>query len=116
MDEYYANRPSMRDAIAPDSHGDEERVVQYLESAPMLLDCLGGETTDCLDPADRTMLEPHVMTDGVWVWRHDLAHYVRKYHLRLPAAFVDHMRARDWHPPEIANDELVALADQIEPL
>ncbi|NYH52039.1 hypothetical protein HNR06_001628 [Nocardiopsis arvandica] len=31
-----------------------------------------------------------VLTDGVWLWPSDLAHYVREYDVRLPAPFVRH--------------------------
>ncbi|WP_431683493.1 hypothetical protein [Kitasatospora sp. KL5] len=32
-------------------------------------------------------------------WRADLAHYVERYHLRLPPAFLEHAAANGWVPP-----------------
>ncbi|NEA39870.1 hypothetical protein G3I42_11405 [Streptomyces sp. SID11385] len=50
-----------------------------------------------------------LLTDGTWVWRLDLAHYVAHAHVRLPADFLSAVRARAYVPPEVDADRLTAL-------
>jgi hypothetical protein len=39
-------------------------------------------------------------TDGVWVWPSDLSYYVEKYNLFLPPEFLQHVRSKDFCPPD----------------
>jgi hypothetical protein len=34
----------------------------------------------------------------VWCWPSDLAHYLEKYNVELPRAFIEHGRTRNWEP------------------
>jgi hypothetical protein len=56
-----------------------------------------------------------VLTDGAWIWPADLAHYVERYHVRLPGEFVEHAAGRGWTPPALTHEELVAVEMQVHP-
>ena len=45
------------------------------------------------------------VTDGRWVWRADLAHYVERHNLRLPKEFVDTVTERKGVPPKISPEQ-----------
>ena len=45
-----------------------------------------------------------VLTDGTYAWPSDLAHYVGVHHARLPAAFVEHVRARGFRAAPVDVD------------
>ena len=81
--------------------------MAYLSHGVLLLGSPGFER-DVLDPQDATILGYGYLTDGVWTWREDLAHYVQKYHLALDVGFISHMRANGWRvPPESTMDPQV---------
>lgn len=48
-------------------------------------------------------------TDGVWGWPDGLAHYVECHDVRLPAEFVETMRAHGWNPPQPEKPHLTHL-------
>ena len=84
------------DAAAPD----EERLANYLASGHLYRE--STETArDMLadDPDDAPIGPAHLLTDGRYVWPADLAYYVRRYHVRLPPAFVIHVRKNDFRSP-----------------
>jgi hypothetical protein len=64
-----------------------------------------GPGTDVLSPAGPRIDPPHLLTDGVWYWPLDLAYYVERYHVALPAPFVAHMQACGWRPPAVPETE-----------
>ena len=82
---------------------EEEGIVAYLESGVLLIGT-PGLTRDVLDPTSPIIGPPHVLTDGVWMWPADLPYYVKKYHVELPADFIERIRERDYHPPESELD------------
>ncbi len=44
-----------------------------------------------------------IKTDGTWWWREDLAHYVRRHHLRLAPEFLAHVAANPEPCPALAD-------------
>ena len=90
--------PSITEAVAESPQEHEEKVVAYLRNG-VCLGARGGYVSDVLDPSSRDPLVPHLYTDGTYLWRLDIAHYVEKYHLRLPPDFVRHMASMNWRPP-----------------
>jgi hypothetical protein len=93
------SEPSMLELRFENAEPFESKVVSYLRSGVVLDECLGVET-DVIDAADQNLLYQSDRTDGTWVWREDLAHYVEKYHLRLPDEFLANMRANQWVVPQ----------------
>lgn len=77
-------------ADAPGPH--QDAVLKYLEAGQLFI-ATPSPTKDVLD--GRTLIgPPHYLTDGTYVWPGDVAHYVRRYNVRLADPFVDHVVAR----------------------
>lgn len=90
--------PSITEAIATSPQEHEENIVAYLRSG-VCIGARGCYVDDVLDITSRVPLNPHTYTDGIYLWRLDIAHYVEKYHLRLPSDFIRHMASLNWQPP-----------------
>lgn len=82
----------------------EAEIVRYLRAAPVLV-ASPGPVGDVRDPAAGFVGTRSIHTDGVWCWPGDLAYYVGRYHLALPATFLEHLLARGWDPgsPDLAT-------------
>ncbi len=103
-----AGEPSLMEAIGSTPVADERRIVDYLRSG-LQYALVPGVTVDVLAP-DRPALGPlRYITDGEWLWRSDLAHYVERYHCRVVDEFVEHMKAQNWLPPTEAEMNLAEL-------
>lgn len=100
--------PQLRSLASELPQENERQIVSYLKSGVLFI-ATPGVVEDVLAPG-HLIGSPHILTDGVWAWPGDLAHYVEKYHVRLPAEFVTHMENQDWAPP---SDESVSL-DRLE--
>ena len=62
-------------------------IAAYLERGEVASDAMGLVA----DPLDPTIVIPGgagLQSDGRWVWRQDLAHYVRRYRVSLARDFV----------------------------
>lgn len=104
--------PSLQKAVtAGRPWEDQAAAVAYLRAAPTYFATF-GPTKDVIDPEHPIIDPPHFKTDGRFVWPLDLAHYVERYHVALPEAFVAHMRALDWQPPETVD--LASLKVELE--
>jgi hypothetical protein len=91
--------PSLAEARGDAAGPHQETVATYLEAGhvyigtpAMAVDALDGVTP--IGP-------PHYLTDGVHVWPGDAAYYVRRYNVRLPAAFVDYVVASGGGPATV---------------
>jgi hypothetical protein len=91
--------PALAAARRDDADPDEAAIAAYLDAGHVMV-ASPGATKDVLDPAKRTG-PPHYMTDGRYLWPGDVAHYVRTYHVALPADFIDHMRSNGWRVPAV---------------
>jgi hypothetical protein len=112
---YYGDEPglpSIREFVRPDAHPDRDRIVAYLRGGIGLAG-VGRYVEDVLDPTARPALTPSPKTDGVWLWREDLAHYVARHHVALPDEFVAHMRANGWAVPALSRAEVSRLSRQL---
>ncbi|MEU9407859.1 hypothetical protein AB0E08_19555 [Streptomyces sp. NPDC048281] len=77
--------------------------VAYLAGSPVVAEFT--ETGQCLLGCGENLVGcSSLLTDGAWVWRRDLAHYVGRHGVMLPAEFVERMRGFDWKPPADAVD------------
>ncbi|WP_285639504.1 hypothetical protein [Lentzea sp. NBRC 102530] len=88
----------------------QERLAAYLErgrnyavSTSVVVDVLSEERVEIGRLA--------TLTDGTWLWPTDLAHYVRRYNVSVPAEFVAHAAALGWEPPEVTWEQIVAIRD-----
>lgn len=91
--------PSLRNSIFHEPCEHEQEIVHYLESAPEY-SAMGCVVGDVIEPETKVLLFPALKTDGAYVWDGILGYYVRRYHVRLPAEFIERMAASDWRPPD----------------
>ncbi|MCX4429673.1 hypothetical protein [Streptomyces mirabilis] len=82
-------------------------IVSYLSSAPVIIEFT--ETELCLLGCGENLVGcSSLFTDGSWVWREDLAHYVGRHGVELPAEFIERMQGFEWKPPVDAVDASLA--------
>jgi hypothetical protein len=96
--------PSMRDCMSAQPWENQANVLQYLRSGLILGVNMGADLTDWFDPPAKA--NPIVegrrrggvteMTDGIWFWYAGLIHFIEKYNVRVPAAFVEHAAQQNW--------------------
>jgi hypothetical protein len=70
---------------------------------------------DVLD-GEHVYLSASWLSDGDWVWRRDLAHYVDKYNLALPEEFIEHASSFLWSPGVLMGEELSRCVEQLQRL
>ncbi|MEU0965519.1 hypothetical protein ABZ357_08785 [Streptomyces sp. NPDC005917] len=81
--------------------------VPYLAGSPVVAEFT--ETDRCLLGCGENLVGcSSLFTDGAWVWRRDLGHYVGRHGVLLPSEFVERMRGFDWKPPVDAVDPSLA--------
>ncbi|MEV7489056.1 MULTISPECIES: hypothetical protein [Streptomyces] len=100
--------PSIRTAVrlaAPKHEGD---LVQYLHAGSTLV-ATPSAAPDVLSESGAIIGGLHLLTDGHWLWYSDLAHYVRRYHVELDPAFIEHARGNNWSAPQISDERLEAM-------
>lgn len=99
--------PSIRDSVGALDAPDRHLVAAYLRSG-VALSAVMGFDRDVLDGSVATETSS-LMTDDVFLWRRDLAHYVEKYGVALPLAFVEHARQ---HIADTRVEVLLACGDE----
>lgn len=92
-------RPSLRAFVADTPQPDESKIIAYLKSG-VGFSARAEYVSDVLDPSSKPGLLAHLVTDGKYLWRTDLAYYVAKYHVRLQDEFVAYMRSNHWTVPD----------------
>jgi hypothetical protein len=90
--------PSLAEAVSKLPQEQEEKIVAYLLNA-VCIGARGCYLDDVLDPSCKVPPLAHIYTDGTYGWPLYVAHYVERYHLRLPPHFVTHMSSMNWQPP-----------------
>jgi len=85
------NCPKVWDHIDEDWGKDTRAVVStHLEQCGFIVDApLDGYSFCRL--CDERLYQGFVRTDGMFMWRTGLSHYVQKHSLRLPQPFIDHV-------------------------
>jgi len=99
-------RESIFEAVADEELPDVAEVVRYLRAGHVLIDVL-DVANDAFDPEQQVVNGPTIRTDGDWLWREDLAYYVRRHRVRLPEDFLALIRARNYVVPP-RDEELLA--------
>ncbi|MFE1309300.1 hypothetical protein [Streptomyces sp. NPDC058755] len=106
-----ASAPSLRDAVRAAGEWDEDRIVAYLESSREIYSAMGAErdviTGDAWIPGAGSLA-----TDGTWLWPVELAHYVRRHHIALPAEFVAHIRGNDYVSPVLSHEQALEIFNE----
>lgn len=112
--EFYPNDsslPWLREHISTRRIRSESKIVEYLRSGHMLAAVMEG----IIDIIDSTPFSEgsgcsSLLTDGTWLWRQDLAHYVERYHVELPDDFVGALVESGFRMPDLSPQDLAALA------
>jgi hypothetical protein len=107
-----AETGSIKDAVRPSGEPDETSILEYLRNGTGIWSEMSAGP-DVLDPEapDLTGIGS-LYTDGTWLWREDLPHYVAKYHVSLPYEFIEHIRDLDYKAPSVAETRLIDIATQ----
>lgn len=92
--------PSLKEALAPAVGIHDDAVVEYLKSGVALM-VAPGIVRDVLAPESGPIGSLSILTDGVYAWPSDLAHYVARYHARVPVEFVEHAADHGWQIPPV---------------
>ena len=106
---FYKAAEEIRADIAEVPDPNEALVAAYLRSGSLIIMAMHADR-DLLDPDRRLTESAAIMTDGVWVWRRNLAHYVEEYHVALPPEFSSHIQGQDWQMPELTGEKIHEVA------
>lgn len=112
MERVAGDGPSLIDARREQPAPDQEQVARYLDSENTVA-ATGVLVDDVLDPGMTDVASLELVTDGVWIWPRDLAHYVRRYNVSLPDDFLSDVRTRAWQPPHLTDAELMVVAQRM---
>jgi hypothetical protein len=99
------------DSVGDGPLEDVASVLSYLQAGLPLIDMMDIEN-DVFDPERQIMNGATILTDGEWLWRQDLAYYVRYHDVLLPPDFLALIRSRDYLVPVVDEPVLVALAEE----
>lgn len=93
---------------AREAEGPWERpLIAYLSAGALFVGS-PGPVWDVLDGSGPIGIAG-ILTDGIWTWPEVLSYYVQKYHIVLPAEFIEHAQAQGWAVPRLKLDELRRL-------
>lgn len=88
-------------------------IAAYLRSAPMFLAWM-ELTDDLVEGRFRVPGGSAVNSDGTYYWRLDTADYVEHYGIGVPAAFLEHVRARNWEPGDVDDVRFLEIYEELE--
>ncbi|MEW2303015.1 hypothetical protein AB0958_24080 [Streptomyces sp. NPDC006655] len=100
--------------VQASGESDEAEIVEYLDVGHRLthfmeagVDVLTGEahrhTSGCSS----------LVTDGMWVWRADFAHYLEVHHVPLPGDFVARVRGLGHQMPDLVGADFAPVFDEV---
>lgn len=95
--------PSIVDAVGVLQGVDRFIVAAYLADGGVSLSAVPGLSPDVIDGSLESVPRSHA-TDGEFVWRRSLAHYVSKYGLEVPKGLIERART-DSPPPTFSKAE-----------
>ncbi|XRQ10850.1 hypothetical protein ACN3XK_08130 [Actinomadura welshii] len=88
---------------APVPEEERERLLRYLEGAPIVLAARGYDT-DVLDPGRPAEVPMTFHTDGTWVWSGAVAYYLRVHGVPPEPDLVGYARGNGFEVPEVDED------------
>lgn len=100
--------PSLRESMRDKGKPGESRIAAYLRTAPIMFHSL-GPVTDVFTPKGDYIGAPNIHTDGEYAWPEDLAYYVERYHVALPAEFLAHLASAKWTAPADVDTSTIEL-------
>jgi hypothetical protein len=103
--------PSLRDAVRAAGERDEDRIVACLESSTEIYSVMGAER-DVIAGDTWIPGAGSLVTDGTWLWPAELAHYVRRHHVALPADFAASIRDNGYVSPPLPQERAREIFDE----
>lgn len=88
-------------------------MVAYLQAGHDLIAMMDVQD-DFFDSSRQVLGDSNVRTDGEWLWRDDLANYVRRHHVQIPDEFLESIRQRHYIVPEVDDETLDRCAAEAE--
>ncbi|WP_425388723.1 hypothetical protein [Amycolatopsis jejuensis] len=88
-----------REPLSPE---ERERVLAYLDDAPVILASRSNDT-DAFDPSRTDVVPLNFRTDGRWVWPGAVAYYLRVHEIAPDPELVAHIRAAGFAVPEVGE-------------
>lgn len=86
-------------------------ISEYLERGCPVLDVMEG-SRDPLNPNHYISGGPSLVSDGKWVWRLDLAYFVKQYRIRLNPEFLDYVSSGQGR--FLSDSEILARSDEVQ--
>jgi hypothetical protein len=97
-------------ARAPLPPAERERVLEYLDGAPVVLAARTYDT-DAFDPDRPAAVPLNFRTDGSWIWPGAVAYYLREHEVAPDPELLTHIRALRFTMPEVGEPaKALALA------
>jgi hypothetical protein len=89
---------SLSESVRSQPHPEENKIIDYLNSGEFII-AVPTIEFDILSDEKKFSGSPSIKTDSVWVWVNFLSYYVEEYHIELPDAFIQDMKANNWKMP-----------------
>jgi hypothetical protein len=106
-------KASISDFVRPTGESDEHALVAYLANGCDIFSEMGAEIDVLSSEGFIIAGGASLKTDGEWVWRYDLPHYVSVHHLALPEDFLRRIRERDYTVPKLDEDTLFSILKEV---
>ncbi|GAA2893194.1 hypothetical protein [Streptomyces mexicanus] len=104
---------SVRDFVAEVPYADADEIGTYLRGGHPVF-CAMGAVEDVLRSGEFLLGGASLFTDGEWLWRGDLRHYVRSHGVALPEEFLERVRARGYKVPAVGRSRLLEVSDYVQ--
>jgi hypothetical protein len=108
-----ADEHSLTELIGRLDQDTADNTAKYLSAGTSILPTMGTRCVDVLSDDKDDIGRLEIRSDGEWAWPSDLPFFVAKYRVGLPQAFIEHARDRDWRPPQLSEEELIAAVDNL---
>ena len=86
----------------------KQRIVNYLSGGAVLVGC-PGVARDVFSGEQIPVSCCNILTDGEWAWPEDLAYYVSKHDVPIPAEMVEAMNKNKWRIIPVSNVQTLEL-------
>ncbi|MBC2863664.1 hypothetical protein [Streptomyces mexicanus] len=104
---------SVRDFVAEVRYEDADEIGAYLRGGHPVF-CAMGAVEDVLGSGEFFLGGASLFTDGEWLWRGDLRHYVRSHGVTLPEEFLERVRTRGYEVPAVGRSRLLEVTDHVQ--
>lgn len=102
----------LRNNIQDGEINDKEKVIAYLKSGQMIL-FRPEIVPDVLSKDEVWIGNTSIYSDGVWIWKEYLIHYLEKYNIQLPSEFIFHAKSNNWRSPKINSEREEEIVDEV---